>query len=74
MLRCTMKTKSGGQCTGNIMGMTGLQEIQKLVAHFYRVHKMGLTMDEALRVRIDMEEGREPNLMRAMLGDLAGGE
>jgi hypothetical protein len=73
MLRCTMKTRRG-QCRGAIIAMTGLLEIRKLMTHFRSAHGMGLTMDEALRVRIDMEEGREPNLMRAMLGDLAGGE
>jgi hypothetical protein len=48
--------------------MTGLQELDKLRKHFARKHKVALSMGEALEVRIDVEEGREPNILRAMLG------
>lgn len=62
-MNCTVKG-----CRGTIRGMTGLQELDKLRKHFARKHKVALSMGEALEVRIDVEEGREPNILRAMLG------
>lgn len=56
------------KCRGRISGMTGLQELEKLRQHFKRAHKVTLTMGEALEVRIDLENGQEPNILRAMLG------
>lgn len=63
MLRCTMKG-----CRRSIGGKTGLDEALKVATHFQRVHNTPVTLEEALGIRIDMEEGREPNLLRAMLG------
>lgn len=63
MLKCTMP-----KCRGSIGGVTGLDEIMKIRAHFRKAHKQDLDTSEALEVRIDMEEGRVPNLLRAMLG------
>jgi hypothetical protein len=63
MLRCTMP-----KCRATINAMTGLQELDKLQRHFAKAHKLPLTMTEALEVRINLEDGKEPNLIRAMLG------
>lgn len=62
-LKCTMP-----KCRGSIGGMTGLQEIREMQKHFAKCHKVGLSMEEAFEVRIDMENGKEPNLIRALLG------
>jgi hypothetical protein len=62
-MNCTMP-----KCRSRINGMTGLQEIQKLRQHFLKVHKVNLSTGEALEVRINIEDGVEPNLIRAMLG------
>lgn len=62
-LKCTMP-----KCRGKIGGMTGLQEIREMQKHFSKRHRISLSMEEALEVRIDMENGKEPNLIRALLG------
>jgi len=62
-MRCTVP-----KCRGQITGMTGLQELTKLRQHFSKSHRIFLSMEEALEVRIDIENGREPNVLRAMLG------
>lgn len=62
-MKCTMP-----KCRSTINGLTGLDEIVKLRQHFAKAHKMPLTMEEALEVRIDIENGIAPNLLRAMLG------
>lgn len=66
-MRCTVKG-----CRGRINGFTGLQELTNLQKHFTKVHRVTLSMGEALRVRVDMENGREPNLMGAMLAEGSG--
>lgn len=63
MLNCTMP-----KCRGKIGGLTGLDEIRKLIGHFQKAHKISLSMEEALEIRINLEDGKEPNLIRAMLG------
>ena len=62
-MNCTVKG-----CQGIIRGMTGLQELDNLRKHFRKAHKLALSMGEALEVRVDVEDGREPNILRAMLG------
>ena len=62
-MKCTMP-----KCRAQINGMTGFQEIQKVQQHFARAHKVRLSMNEAMEVRINLEDGVEPNLIRAMLG------
>ena len=62
-MNCTVKG-----CRGVIRGMTGLQELDNLRKHFARVHKLALSPREALEVRVDVENGKEPNVLRAMLG------
>lgn len=62
-MKCTVP-----KCGRQINGMTGLQELQKLRQHFAMAHKISLRPDEALEVRVDIESGREPNVLRAMLG------
>lgn len=39
-----------------IRAMTGLQELQKLRTHMRRAHLVNYTMNEALEIRIRMEE------------------
>lgn len=62
-MKCTMP-----KCRGQINGVSGLQEIMALRKHFQKSHKMVLSTTEALEVRLNIEDGKEPNLLRALLG------
>lgn len=62
-MRCTVP-----KCNSQINGMTGLQELEKIMKHFASKHKIRLSLPEAMEVRINLEDGKEPNLLRAMLG------
>lgn len=62
-MKCTMP-----KCRAQINGVSGLQEIMALRKHFQKSHKMVLTTEEALEVRLNIEDGKEPNLLRALLG------
>jgi len=62
-MKCTMP-----KCRSQINGVSGLQEIMALRKHFQKSHKMVLTTEEALEVRLNLEDGKPPNLLRAMLG------
>lgn len=46
-------------CRAKITAMTGLQEIQELQRHMWRVHLANLTMNEALELRAAWEERAE---------------
>lgn len=58
MLKCTVPG-----CCGKIYAMTGLQELQKIDAHFRRAHNQNLDMGTLLELRIKMENG-EPIYIR----------
>lgn len=62
-MKCTMP-----KCRGQINGMTGLQELMALRKHFQKSHKLMLSTEETLEVRLNIEDGKEPNLLRALLG------
>lgn len=48
------------KCRAVLRAATGLQEIQKLRAHFTRKHKITLSMQAALEFRVTMEAGECP--------------
>ena len=54
-LRCTMP-----KCNHVIHAMTGFQEIEKLMKHFSKKHKISITMERALEFRVAMEDGLVP--------------
>lgn len=54
-LRCTMPG-----CNHVMRSYTGFQEIEKLMKHFERKHKIVISMQRALEIRIDMEDGKTP--------------
>lgn len=43
-------------CKGIIRALTGLQEIEKLRYHYYRFHHCRLTVQQALELRVHIEE------------------
>lgn len=62
-MKCTMP-----KCLAEINGWTGLQELWSLQKHFASKHKVRLSLNEAASVRIDIEGGKVPNILSAMLG------
>lgn len=54
--------KSGLKCTvpgcrAMIRGMTGLQELNRLDAHFRRIHGQALRGEQLLELRVKIENG-----------------
>jgi len=43
-------------CKVTIRGVTGLDELHKLQKHYYKAHWARITMEEALNLRIKIEE------------------
>lgn len=54
-LRCTMP-----KCKYVFHGLTGLAELLCLKRHFWRKHKIDLSMDAALKFRVVIEAGEVP--------------
>jgi len=51
-------------CRTTIRAFTGLQELQKLIKHYWRAHHARLSMNDALELRSRMEvplENRPPS-------------
>lgn len=57
-LKCTM-----ANCKYVIYAVTGLQEIDKLRAHFSKKHKLTISMERALEFRLAMEAGHAPDVV-----------
>jgi hypothetical protein len=62
-MRCTVP-----KCRAGLYGTTGFQELLRIRQHFFKHHNVDLTTEEALEVRVSIERGEEPNILRAMLG------
>lgn len=64
-LKCTLP-----KCGYVICALTGYQELLKLKKHFWRKHKVDLSMQEVMAARVEMEDGRVP--ARAVAAGVSG--